>query len=47
MVIDSNVEKSERRILSTLNFWIYVMLGEQYIKPNIKYSSAHYYKASL
>ena len=32
MVIDSNIENTERRIFSTSNFWLYVILGEQYIE---------------
>ena len=31
-VIDSNVENTERQILLTLNFQLYVILGEQYIE---------------
>ena len=32
MGIENNVENTERQSFLTLSFWIYVILGEQYIE---------------
>ena len=32
LVLDSNVENTEFRIFLTLNFQLYVILGQQYVK---------------
>ena len=36
LVIDNNADNTERRILPTLVFWLYVILGEQHIKTHLK-----------